>query len=226
VISIDARKKELIGDFYRDGVIDARGTIAVNDRDSGGAGAGAGIPHGIGGVGQDRGFAHLNTGHDTSELACDSTAAWREDHGRSAYPEAKNPLALCDGGGSTSAPRYAFKEQLQKLANRLGVEIRIARYSPYCSKYNPTEHRLFPRVSRGAPSNGGGGPVLHVHERGSHGLGGEGAHPREAPQDGPEVRRGIQKDQDDRLRQSSAQVELPGYSQTSMKSGSYSRPIA
>jgi Rhodopirellula transposase DDE domain len=50
--------------------------------------------------------------------------------------------------GSNNASRYVFKEQLQKLANRLGVEIRIAHYPPYCSKYNPIEHRLFPHVTR------------------------------------------------------------------------------
>jgi hypothetical protein len=50
---------------------------------------------------------------------------------------------LCDGGGSNSASRYVFKEELQKLADRLGLEIRVAHYPPYCSKYNPIEHRLF-----------------------------------------------------------------------------------
>ena len=55
---------------------------------------------------------------------------------------------LCDGGGSNSATRYVFKEELQKLANRLGITIRIAHYPPYCSKYNPIEHRLFPHVTR------------------------------------------------------------------------------
>ena len=68
--------------------------------------------------------------------------------GRSEYPGAKKILVLCDGGGSNSATRYVFKEELQKLALRLGVEIRVAHYPPYCSKYNPIEHRLFPHVTR------------------------------------------------------------------------------
>jgi hypothetical protein len=55
---------------------------------------------------------------------------------------------LCDGGGSNSASKYVFKEDLQALANRLGLEIRVAHYPPYCSKYNPIEHRLFPHVTR------------------------------------------------------------------------------
>jgi Rhodopirellula transposase DDE domain len=148
VVSIDTKKKELIGDFYRDGVIEAQGTIEVNDHDFGSMGSGTVIPHGVYDVGRNRGFIHLNTSHDTSELACDSIAAWWEADGLTAYPGAKKLLVLCDGGGSNSATRYVFKEQLQGLADRLGVEIRVAHYPPYCSKYNPIEHRLFPHVTR------------------------------------------------------------------------------
>ena len=78
------------------------------------------IPHGVYDVGRNQGFLHLNTSRDTSELACDSIAAWWEEHGRTDYPRAKKLLVLCDGGGSNSAARYVFKEELQKLANRLG----------------------------------------------------------------------------------------------------------
>ena len=148
VISIDTKKKELIGDFYRDGVIDAQETIAVNDHDFGSMGSGTVIPHGIYDLGRNQGFVHLNTSHDTSELACDSIAAWWEEHGRADYPGARKILVLCDGGGSNSATRYIFKEELQKLADRLGLEIRVAHYPPYCSKYNPIEHRVFPHVTR------------------------------------------------------------------------------
>ena len=77
-----------------------------------------------------------------------SLAAWWEQHGRADYPQAKRLLVLCDGGGSNSATMYLFKEDLQKLATRLGIEIRIAHYPPYCSKYNPIEHRLFPHLTR------------------------------------------------------------------------------
>ena len=148
VISIDTKKKELLGDFYREGRIDAQATIETNDHDFSSTGSGVVIPHGVYDVGRNRGFLHLNTSHDTSELACDSIAAWWDEHGRSEYPGARKILVLCDGGGSNSATRYVFKEELQKLALRLGVEIRVARYPPYCSKYNPIEHRLFPHVTR------------------------------------------------------------------------------
>lgn len=148
VISIDTKKKELMGEFYRDGVIETGATIEVNDHDFASMGSGTVIPHGIYDVGRNEGFIHLNTSHDTSELACDSLAAWWEDHGRATYPKAKKLLVLCDGGGSNSASRYVFKEQLQKLSTRLGLEIRVAHYPPYCSKSNPIEHRLFPHVTR------------------------------------------------------------------------------
>lgn len=64
------------------------------------------------------------------------------------YPMAKCILILCDGGGSNSSRHYLFKEDLEKTALKLGIDIRIAHYPPYCSKWNPIEHRLFPFVSK------------------------------------------------------------------------------
>jgi hypothetical protein len=148
VISMDTKKKELLGDFYRDGKIDTQETIKTNDHDFSSAGAGTVIPHALYDVGKNKAFVNLNTSHDTSELACDSIEAWWNQEGRANYPQAKKLLVFCDGGGSNSASMYLFKEDLQKLANRLGIEIRVAHYPPYCSKYNPIEHRLFPHLTR------------------------------------------------------------------------------
>jgi DDE family transposase len=148
VISMDTKKKELLGDFFRDGKIDTRETIQTNDHDFVSMGAGTVIPHGLYDVGKNQGFIHLNSSHDTSELACDSLAAWWDQQGRDDYPRAEKLLLLCDGGGSNSATMYLFKEDLQKLATRLGIEIRVAHYPPYCSKHNPIEHRLFPHLTR------------------------------------------------------------------------------
>jgi hypothetical protein len=163
VLSIDTKKKELLGDFYRDGVVDTRETITTNDHDFPSRGGGKVIPHGLYDVGRNEGFVHLNTSHDTSELACDRIAAWWEQHGRMRYPGAQKVLVLCDGGGSNSATQYLFKEDLQKLAKRLGLEIRVAHYPPYCSKYNPIEHRMFPHVSRACR-----GVVFHTVETVRH----------------------------------------------------------
>lgn len=166
VLSIDTKKKELLGNFYREGVIDTQETVRTNDHDFGSQGEGVLIPHGLYDVGRNEGFVNLNTSHDTSELACDSIAAWWEEHGRSRYPGVKRLLLLCDGGGSNSASQYLFKEDLQKLSDRLGLEIRVAHYPPYCSKYNPIEHRLFAHVSRACR-----GVVFHTLETARHYMG-------------------------------------------------------
>ena len=163
VLSIDTKKKELLGNFYRAGLLDTQETIETNDHDFVSKGKGTLIPHGLYDVARNEGFVHLNTSHDTTELACDSIATWWEQHGRGRYPEAKKLLLLCDGGGSNSASKYVFKEDLQKLATRLGLEIRVAHYPPYCSKYNPIEHRLFAHVSRATR-----GVVFHTLETAKH----------------------------------------------------------
>ena len=73
---------------------------------------------------------------------------WWYAQGKQDYPQASSILLLCDGGGSNSCHQYLFKQDLQRLANEIGIEIRVAHYPAYCSKYNPIEHRLFPHVTR------------------------------------------------------------------------------
>ncbi len=90
----------------------------------------------------------LGTSGDTSEFACESIRKWWIDYGKIEYPKSKEILILCDGGGSNSSRHYIFKEDLQKLSNELKIEIRIAHYPPYTSKYNPIEHRLFPHITK------------------------------------------------------------------------------
>ncbi|MBD1845823.1 hypothetical protein H6F89_20925 [Cyanobacteria bacterium FACHB-63] len=94
------------------------------------------------------GYIQIGTSHDTSEFACDSIRYWWQTAGKRRYLRATSILLLCDGGGSNSSRYYIFKQDLQALVNELGIEIRIAHYPPYLSKYNPIEHRLFPHVSR------------------------------------------------------------------------------
>lgn len=106
------------------------------------------IPHGLYDVRRNIGYLHLGTSHDTSAFACDSFRHWWYTYGQKHYRQATSILVLCDGGGSNSARHYLFKQDLQALADEIGVEIRIAHYPPYCSKYNPIEHRLFPHVTR------------------------------------------------------------------------------
>ena len=148
VISIDTKKKELLGNFHRSGTTFTTETVETFDHDFGSAGQGKLIPHGVYDIVNHHAHIHLNASHDTSALCCDSVALWWEQAGRVANPRATRLLVLGDGGGSNSATQYLFKEDLQGLANRLGLEIRVAHYPPYCSKHNPIEHRVFPHITR------------------------------------------------------------------------------
>ena len=96
----------------------------------------------------EKGYITLGNSKDTSEFACESLKKWWNNHGKATYPNANSILAKCDGGGSNNANHYIFKEDLQKLVNEIGIEIIIAHYPPYTSKYNPIEHRLFPHITR------------------------------------------------------------------------------
>lgn len=148
VISIDTKKKELLGNFHRAGPTYTQQTVETFDHDFPSAAEAKLIPHGIYDLTREHAAIHLNTSHDTGELCCDSIALWWDEHGHAAYPQAQRLLILCDGGGSNSATHYLFKEDLQRLADRLGLELRVAHYPPYCSKHNPIEHRVFPHVTR------------------------------------------------------------------------------
>jgi hypothetical protein len=108
---------------------------------------------------QNLGYVHIGTSHDTSEFACDSIRHWWLNYGCILYPLATSILLLGDGGGSNSSRSYLFKEALAKLAQELRIEIRIAHYPPYSSKYNPIEHRLFPHLTRACS-----GVIFDSHE--------------------------------------------------------------
>ena len=148
VLSIDTKKKELLGTFYRDGQLYSRDEVRVYDHDFPSFAEGKVVPYGIYDLAANTAHVTIGTSHDTSEFACECLALWWEQHGRQRYPTATKLLLLCDGGGSNASNRHVFKEALQHLADRLGIEIRVAHYPPSCSKYNPIEHRVFPHVTR------------------------------------------------------------------------------
>lgn len=148
VLSIDTKKKELLGNFARPGEVYAQQALKVFDHDFGGQKRGVVIPHGIFDVGLHRGHVTLGTSHDTSEFAIDSLLEWWRLHGREQYPDAREVLLLCDGGGSNGYRVRAFKVELQRFANLTGWTVQVAHYPPYKSKYNPIEHRMFPHVDR------------------------------------------------------------------------------
>lgn len=148
VLSIDGKKRELIGPFYRYGWLYSQERLRVYDHDYPRFAEGVVIPHGIFDLKRHWGYLHLGTSHETSAFACDCLSAWWEEHGRQQYPSAQKILLLCDGGGSNNARTYLFKADLQEWVNRLGLPVWVMHYPPYCSKWNPIEHRLFAQVSR------------------------------------------------------------------------------
>lgn len=148
IISFDTKKKEYLGNFYRDGRLYTQEVVKVLDHDFTSLADGMIIPHGIYDLQHNHGYLHLGTSKDTSQFACDCIRDWWLNYGRTAFPTATSILGLCDGGGSNSSLHYIFKEDLQNLVDELGIEIRIAHFPPYCSKFNPIEHRLFPHVTR------------------------------------------------------------------------------
>jgi hypothetical protein len=157
VISIDTKKKAWRGNCHRAGTTFPAETVETFAHDCGSAGEGKLMPHGVYDLGNQHAPLHLNARHDTSERCCDSVALWGEHAGRAANPQAQRLLVLGDGGGSNSATQYLFKEDLQGLANRLGREMRVAHYPPYCSQHPPIEHRVFPHITRACQ-----GVILHT----------------------------------------------------------------
>lgn len=165
VLSMDLKAREKLGNFFRSGTLFTRQTIRVFDHDFEEFAQGVVLPHGIYDLKQNLGFVHLGTSHDTSEFACDCLSDWWERFGRTAYPEARSLLLLCDGGGSNPADTkqaqyHLFRSDLQHLVNGLDIELRVAHYPPYTSKYNPIEHRLFPHLTRSCK-----GVILHSVDR-------------------------------------------------------------
>lgn len=148
IISFDTKKKEQLGNYYRSGHLYTREEIHTYDHDFNSFADGVVIPHGIYDLCDNSGYINIGVSKDTSEFACDSIRNWWHHEGQYRYARATSILALCDGGGSNNSRHYIFKEDLQKLVEDIGIEIRIAHYPPYNSKYNPIEHRLFPHVTR------------------------------------------------------------------------------
>jgi len=148
VFSVDTKAKEHLGQLFRKGRVWTQRAFQALDHDFPSWASGVIIPHGIYDLARNCGHLNIGLSHDTSEFACDSFRWYWNRIGRRCYPEATSILWLCDCGGSNSAAQYLFKQDLQTLVNDLGIEIRVAHYPSYCSKYNPIERRFFPHVAR------------------------------------------------------------------------------
>ncbi len=148
IISIDTKKKEYLGNFYRDWKVYRKWKEKVYDHDFTSFSDWVIIPHWIYDLKKNKGMINIWITKDTSEFSCDSFRKWWNEEWKIAYPKAKSILVLSDGWGSNSSRHHIFKEDLQKLSNELWIEIRMAHYPPYTSKYNPIEHRFFSHVTR------------------------------------------------------------------------------
>ena len=146
--SVDTKAKEFLGRLFRKGRVRCSKAFEAFDHDFPSWADGVVIPHGIFDLVRNHGHINIGLSHDTTQFACDSLKWYWNRIGRQCYPDADSILLLFDCGGSNSANKYIFKHDLQAVANSIGMEIRVAHYPSYCSKYNPIERRFFPHVSR------------------------------------------------------------------------------
>jgi len=148
VISVDAKKKELIGNFKNAGQTWCQEAERVNVHDFRGDAIGLATPYGIYDLHNNLGYVYVGTSADTAELAVDAIAWWWEQKERPAFLNEDKLLILCDGGGSNGCRPRLWKTQVQEqLADRWGLEIMICHYPTGTSKWNPIEHRLFSYIS-------------------------------------------------------------------------------
>jgi transposase len=156
VISVDTKKKELIGDFHNAGKEwQAAGKpepVRVHDfiDDE----LGKAIPYGVYDVVRNEGWVNVGIDHDTAEFAVESIWRWWQRMGRHAYPNATELLITADGGGSNGYRTRLWKLALQQFASDSGLKVTVAHYPPGTSKWNKIEHRLFSHITqnwRGRP---------------------------------------------------------------------------
>jgi len=96
----------------------------------------------------NKGYLSIGGSSETADFIVDNLLWWWEEYGIHQYPDAKNILLLCDAGGANSYRHFIFKHRLQMFAKQTGLSVIVCHYPPYCSKWNPIEHRLFSHVHR------------------------------------------------------------------------------
>jgi hypothetical protein len=156
VISVDAKKKELVGPFKNGGrTWRPKGKPQeVNTKDFPSLAQGKALPYGVYDTGQNRAVVNVGVTHETAEFAVESIRRWWKLDGRKRYPAAGRLLICADAGGSNGNRRRAWKLNLQQMADQIGIPITVCHYPPGTSKWNKIEHRLFSFISlnwRGQP---------------------------------------------------------------------------
>ncbi len=149
VISVDAKKKEMVGAFKNPGVSWQREPQIVNDHDFRSDAEGMAIPYGIYDTRTNHGFVVVGTSTETPAFAVDAIVSWWKSRGGSIYPDADELLILADCGGGNSARARGWKYHLQhRFCNPYGLKVTVCHYPPGASKWNPIEHRLFSQISK------------------------------------------------------------------------------
>ena len=149
VISVDTKKKELVGQFKNGGRIWSQAPVLVQDHDFRSQASGLAIPYGIYDLQANRGRVVVGTSHDTPYFAVDAIADWWRKDGQARYAGASELLVLADGGGSNGPRCRAWKLALQeKLADPFRLAVTVCHYPSGASKWNPVEHRLFSEISK------------------------------------------------------------------------------
>ena len=149
VISVDTKKKELIGCFKNPGTAWSRVATPVNDHDFRSDASHLASPYGVFEPLANRGHVFVGISHDTPAFATDCLARWWTTDGRRHYPEADKLLILADAGGSNGSRCRAWKHGLMtRLCQPHGLEVTVCHYPPGASKWNPIEHRLFSQISK------------------------------------------------------------------------------
>jgi len=148
IVSLDGKKKELIGNFKNAGQSWCLAAEVVNDHDFESESQGRAVPYGIYDLHHNRGYVYVGQSADTAEFAVDILSGWWQQFGQVEFPNAPCLLALCDCGGSNGYRSRLWKAQLQeKLADKLGLTVMVCHYPTGASKWNPIEHRLFGPIS-------------------------------------------------------------------------------
>jgi hypothetical protein len=156
VISVDTKKKELLGNYDNGGQqwLPAKQPVKVNGHDFPSPDVPRAYPYGIYDMKRNTGFVNVGTDHDTGAFAVASIRGWWRSEGRSLYAQARALLITADGGGSNGSRLRLWKLELQKLADETGLSISVCHFPPGTSKWNKIEHRLFSFISsnwRGEP---------------------------------------------------------------------------
>ena len=147
VVSVDAKKKELIGNFKNAGVAWCQQAESVNTYDFIHDAVCRATPYALYDVNRKRGTVAVGTSADTARFATDCIEYWWQREGRQTYPQARQLLILADGGGSNGHRSRLFKSSLQQFANAQGVAVTVCHYPTGASKWNPVEHRLLSHIS-------------------------------------------------------------------------------